>query len=109
LTECFDRGFDCFSKDLSGKGVIQVNKSPKKGEAASTKTTPKKYNTSVIEEVDEELQKTERKSVGENTLDCFAIKNNKEIDNLDKKSTPNLNHSKYSKATSSKTKSGKKS
>lgn len=62
----------------------------------------------MIEEVDEELQKTERKSRGENAHGSFEAKENHQTEDLDQKSTPNINLSKYQNQTSSKSKSDKK-
>jgi NLI interacting factor-like phosphatase len=92
-------GFECFYKSLNEKGVISVNKNvqqqksntqksnfkdsrkPKSNEGHNYDTentkvmTPKrKYNTSVIEEVDEELLKTERKSLGDKSQESDDIK-----------------------------------
>jgi hypothetical protein len=74
-------------------------------EHAKVQTPKKKYNTSVIEEVDEELQKTERKSIGEKSEESKKSKKN-----IDNKVTPDLNATKHpKKSTSKKMRSGGKS
>lgn len=71
---------------------------PGNKENAKVQTPKKKYNTSIIEEVDEELQKTERKSIGDKSEESNKSKKK----NIENNVTPNLNSTKHPKKHTSK-------